>query len=97
VIIAHRRSRPFKRVAIREFMRNSTHNLVDRLRVVSYANILSPREIYLNGNLMYGLFEIFLFVLEQVVNCPHLYPNEAQLGSIMGQVYHKALLRHPIF
>ena len=97
VMIAHRRSRPFKRVAIRELTKNSTHDLVDRLRLMSHANILYPREIYLNGNSIYGLFEIFPFVLEQVVKCPDLYPNEAQIGSIMGQVYNKELPHHSIF
>ncbi|KAJ5318593.1 hypothetical protein N7476_005013, partial [Penicillium atrosanguineum] len=86
MIVAHRRSRPFKKVAIRELRKNITYEFINRLRFISHENVLFPREIYLSGNSTYGLYEIVPFALEQLVNCPDLYPTEAQLSSIMGQI-----------
>ena len=96
MIVSHRRSRPFKKVAIRELKRNITYEFIERLRFISHENVLFPREIYLSANSMYGLYEIVPFALEQLVNCPDLYPTEAQLASIMCQVFSKELLCHQI-
>ncbi|KAJ5267503.1 hypothetical protein N7478_010311 [Penicillium angulare] len=86
VIIASRRSSSHKRVAIRQISNNRTNELIFRFRLYQHPNLLSPREIYLAGNLTYGLFEIASVSLEQLVKHPGLFPTEAELASIMSQV-----------
>ncbi|KAJ5642678.1 hypothetical protein N7490_006678 [Penicillium lividum] len=86
VVIAARRTRPSRVVAIRKYQRQDAKILIDRFRRLEHTNILSVRECYIDGDSMFALVDDLPLTLAHVVSCPSLYPTEVELGSILSQI-----------
>jgi hypothetical protein len=88
VIIAVHCNRPSRIIAIREYSGDDADKMIQRFRHFNHPNILSARECYTHGSSMYALVEDLPLTLEHLVGCRNLYPNEAELASMIWQVFH---------
>ena len=87
VTIASRRTRPSRMVAIRKYRRQDARSLIDRFGRLEHVNILSFSECYIDGDFAFFLVADLPLTLAHIVACSDLYPSEAELGSIMCQVW----------
>ncbi|KAF2995767.1 hypothetical protein E8E15_000049 [Penicillium rubens] len=103
VVIAARRTRPSRVVALRKYQRQDAKRLIDRFGRLEHANILCVRECYIDGHSMFALGDDLPLTLAHIVSCVGLYPTEVQLGSILSQTLDGAWylaasgLSHPSF
>ncbi|KAJ5938486.1 hypothetical protein N7466_001620 [Penicillium verhagenii] len=86
VVIASRRTRPSRVVAIRKYNRQDARSLIDRFGRLEHVNILLFYECYIDGDFAFFLVADLPLTLGDVVACSDLYPTEAELGSIMFQI-----------
>ncbi|KAJ5769734.1 uncharacterized protein N7511_001785 [Penicillium nucicola] len=86
VTIATRRTRPSRMVAIRRYQRQNAQRLICKFGRLEHLNVLSLHECYMHGELAYFLVDDLPLTLAFVVVSPTIYPNEAELGSIMCQI-----------
>ena len=86
VMIASRRTRPSRVVAIRKYRKQDSRRLIDRFGRLEHVNILSFHECYIYGDSAFFLVADLPLTLAHVVAHSDLYPTEAELGSIMCQV-----------
>lgn len=86
VMIAFRRTRPSRVVAIRKYRKQDSRRLIDRFGRLEHANILSFHECYIYGDFAFFLVADLPLTLAHVVARTDLYPTEAELGSITCQV-----------
>ncbi|KAJ6105330.1 hypothetical protein N7523_010140 [Penicillium sp. IBT 18751x] len=86
VMIASRRTRPSRVVAIRKYRKQDSRRLIDRFGRLEHVNILSFHECYIYGDSAFFLVADLPLTLAHVVAHSDLYPTEAELGSIMCQI-----------
>lgn len=86
VMIASRRTRPSRVLAIRKYRKQDSRRLIDRFGRLEHVNILLFHECYIYGDFAFFLVADLPLTLAHVVACSDLYPAEAELGSIMSQV-----------
>ena len=86
VIVAADRSRSSRLRTFREYGKADADKLIHHLRNFDHLNILTAEECYLDQSSMYVLVEHLPLTLNDLVCCRAIYPNEAELASIMSQV-----------
>ncbi|KAJ5655017.1 hypothetical protein N7490_002020 [Penicillium lividum] len=86
VIIASRRTRPSRVVAIRKYRRQDARSLIDRFGRLEHVNVLSFHECYIDRDFAFFLVADLPLTLAHVVACSDLYPSEIELGSILCQI-----------
>ncbi|KAJ5642592.1 hypothetical protein N7490_006592 [Penicillium lividum] len=85
VIIAARRTRPSRVVALRKYRKEDAKRLIDRFGRLEHANIVCVRECYIDSDFMFALGDDLPLTLAHIVSCAGLYPTEVQLGAILSQ------------
>ncbi|KAL4403350.1 FAD-binding domain-containing protein [Colletotrichum abscissum] len=78
-------SRHRKLFHIRELVRTESKEVLEKLRVLRHPNVVEFIQAYMTPTSFHAVFEAMAVSLLHVVECP-IYPDEAQLGAIVGQV-----------
>lgn len=85
VTLAVQKKRPFTCAIIKEFPINKAEETLYWCRRPRYNNITTALETFSTDNIIYIAFKEMVVTLGALVACP-TYPNETQLGMILGQV-----------
>ncbi|KMU81601.1 hypothetical protein CISG_09214 [Coccidioides immitis RMSCC 3703] len=85
VILSVHHTQPSRVVAIWEYPMEMMDKVVQRSCHICHENILSTRECYVDGDLLYAVVNDLPLTLENLV-ASSAYPNEQELASIISQV-----------
>lgn len=73
-------------VNIRRFPRDAAEQTLKKFRRIKHQNVVAFYEAYMTDAYLHVVLESMTFTLLHIVKNPH-YPNEAQLGTILSQVF----------
>ncbi|KAF4772732.1 hypothetical protein HER10_EVM0007608 [Colletotrichum scovillei] len=82
LIVASRHRKLFH---ISELARTESKQILENLKMLRHPNIVEFIEAYMTSTSFHAVFEATAISLLHVAKCP-IYPDEAQLGAIVGQV-----------